>query len=239
MAITRCPAIAAADCVPAKTHFDVLAGLVDLHGATAVDVGAGDGSFARQLATSAAQVTAIEIDEDKVAAGARNAPAGVEFRLGRAENLPVESAEADLVCFMFSFHHVPAGEQVRALEECARVLRPGGRLHVVDPLPHGGMTDIVKPLEDETDVRTRSQNRLRELAMPQFRLVEQRDYVLTRTFDSFDQVVERVTSANPARAAKLAIAIDAMKRAFDQHMRPTETGFEIGQPCAMFHFERT
>jgi hypothetical protein len=74
--------------------------------------------------------------------------------------------------------------------------------------------------------------------MPQFRLVEQRDYVLTRTYDSFDQVVERVTSANPARAAKLASAIDAMKRAFDQHMRPTETGYEIEQPCAMFHFER-
>ncbi len=220
------------------THFDVLAGLVDLHGATAVDIGAGDGAFARQLAGPAARVIAIEIDEDKVATGAQHAPAGVEFRMGRAEDLPVENAAADLVCFMFSFHHVPEEEQVTALEECARVLRPGGRLHVVDPLPDGGMTDIVRPLEDETEVRTQSQNRLRRLAMPQFRLVEQRDYVLTRTFDSFDQVVERVTSANPARAAKLASAIDAMKRAFDQHMRPTAAGYEIEQPCAMFHFER-
>lgn len=233
-----CPAIAAADCVPAKTHFDVLAGLVDLHGATIVDIGAGDGAFARQLAGPAARVIAIEVDEGKVATGARNAPAGVEFRMGRAEDLPVEGAETDLVCFMFSFHHVPEGEQVRALEECARALRPGGKLHVVDPLPHGGMTDIVKPLEDETEVRTRSQNRLRQLAMSEFRLVEQRDYVLTRTFDSFDQVVERVTSANPARAAKLASAIDAMKQAFEQHTRSTEAGFEIDQPCAMFHFER-
>lgn len=221
------------------THFDVLTGLLDLNGMTAVDIGAGDGAFARQLALSAAHVTAIEVDENKVAAGARNASAGVEFRIGRAENLPLENAAADLMCFIFSFHHVPTGEQVKALEECARVLKSGGRLHVVDPLPHGGMTEIVKPLEDETDVRTRSQNRLRELSMPQFRLVVHRDYLLKRTFGSFEQVVERVTSANPARAAKVPAALDAMKQAFDRHMRPTAAGFEIEQTCAMFHFERT
>ena len=220
------------------THFEVLTGLVDLNDATAVDIGAGDGAFARQLAMSAPHVTAIEVDEEKVSKGARNASAGVEFCIGRAEDLPVESAAADLVCFIFSFHHVPAGEQVRALEECARVLRPGGRLHVVDPLPHGGMTEIVKPLEDETDVRTASQDRLRRLVMPQFRIVEQRDYILTRTFSSFDQVIERVTSADPARVARLPAVIDAVKRAFDQHARLTEAGYEIDQPCAMFHFER-
>lgn len=220
------------------THFDVLTGLVDLDRATAVDVGAGDGAFARQLASAAAHVIAIEVDEAKVAQGAQGAPDGVEFRLGRAEELPVHSAAADLVCFMFSFHHVPGDVQVQALEECARVLRSGGRLHVVDPLPQGGMTEIVKPLEDETEVRTVSQDRLRTLVMPQFRLVEHRDYVLTRSYDNFDQVVERVTSANPARVERLPAAIEAMKRAFDRHMRPTATGYELEQPCAMFHFER-
>jgi len=219
-------------------HFDVLSGLIDLHGANTLDIGAGDGAFARQLAMSAARVTAIEVDEDKVENGARNAIAGVEFRIGRAEDLPVESAVADLVCFIFSFHHVPVDDQTTALEECARALKIGGRLHVVDPLPNGGMTEIVKPLEDETDVRIVSQNRLRELAMPQFRLVDQRDYVLTRTFNSFDQVVERVTSADPARAARLPVVIDAMKLAFDQHTRSTGAGYEIDQPCVMFHFER-
>ena len=203
-----------------------------------MDVGAGDGAFARQLSASAAHVIAVEIDEDKVEKGSQAAPANVEFRIGRAENMPVEDATADLVCFMFSFHHVPAGEQVRALEECARVLRPGGRLHVADPLPEGGMTEIVKPLEDETLVRIRSQDRLRGLAMPPFRLIKQDSYVLTRAFSSFDQVVERVTSADPARAAKLPDVVDTMRQAFELHTRPTTAGYEIDQPCAMFHFER-
>ncbi len=219
-------------------HFDVLAGLVGLDGVCAVDVGAGDGAFARQLASATANVIAIEVDEARVERGAQNAPDGVEFRMGRAEELPVDSAAADLVCFIFSFHHVPGDAQTQALEECARVLRAGGRLHVVDPLPHGGMTEIVKPLEDETEVRTVSQDRLRKLAMPQFRLVEQRNYVLTRRYDSFDQVVERVTSANPARIERLPTAIKAMRQAFDQHMQPTTAGYEVEQPCAMFHFER-
>ncbi len=219
-------------------HFDVLAGMVDLRGVRAVDVGAGDGAFARQLTVPAANVVAVEIDESKVRKGTRNTTGHVEFRVGRAEDLPVESASADLVCFMFSFHHVPADAQVRALEECARVLRPGGRLHVVDPLPHGAMTEIVKPLEDETGVRTASQTRLRELAMPEFRLVEQRDYVLTRQFLDFDQVVERVTSTDPARAAKLPVAMEVMKQAFDRHARLTDAGYLIDQPCVMFHFER-
>ncbi len=219
-------------------HLDVLTGLVDLNGANAVDVGAGDGAFARQLSASAARVIALEIDEDKVEKGSQAAPAGVEFRIGRAEEIPVGDATTDLVCFMFSFHHVPAGEQAGALEECARVLRPGGRLHVADPLPEGGMTEIVKPLEDETLVRARSQDRLRGLAMPQFRLIKQGNYILTRAFSCFDQVVERVTSSDPARAARLPNVVDTMRQAFELHSRPTAAGYEIDQPCTMFHFER-
>ena len=203
-----------------------------------LDVGAGDGEFARQLAGPASSVVAVEIDEEKVRAGNATARDGVEFLLGRAECLPVHNASCDLVCFVFSFHHVASDLQAMALAECVRVLRPGGRLHVVDPLPHGGMTEIVKPLEDETLVRTRSQSLLQNLSMPQLRLIEHRTYVLKRTFEDFEQVIKRVTSSNPARATKLPEAGSSMRRAFDKHARQVEKGYEIDQPCVMFHYEK-
>jgi ubiquinone/menaquinone biosynthesis C-methylase UbiE len=220
------------------SHFDVLSSLLDVSSMQVLDIGAGDGAFAKQLASSAAHVTAVEVEETTVQQGNKGAPANLEFRLGRAEALPVADAAMDLACFIFSFHHVPDSAQQAALSESARVLKPGARLHIADPLPLGGMTEIVKPLEDETLVRTRSQARLARLQDPAFKLVEHRTYDLVRVFDSFDEVVARVVASSPARASRLPEAIQAMKSGFDRHAQPVSGGYEISQPCALFHFER-
>jgi ArsR family transcriptional regulator len=58
----------------------------------------------------------------------------VEFRLGSLEMLPVNDRELDVAVMALVLHHVP--EPARALAECARALKPGGRALIVDMLPH-------------------------------------------------------------------------------------------------------
>ncbi|MDH3664265.1 MAG: class I SAM-dependent methyltransferase, partial [Alphaproteobacteria bacterium] len=135
-------------------HLDHLTSLIDLDGHSVVDVGAGNGKFARAFARRGARVTGIEIDGDKVEIAKRAEHANVRILLGRGEDLPLDDQSADLVCFMFSFHHVPLPLQDDALAEAWRVLKPGGRLHVLDPLPGGSMSDVMAPLDDETEIRT-------------------------------------------------------------------------------------
>jgi ArsR family transcriptional regulator len=60
--------------------------------------------------------------------------ANVEIRQGDLEALPLNVGELDAAMLSLVLHYSP--DPARALTEVARVLRPGGRLLVVDMLPH-------------------------------------------------------------------------------------------------------
>jgi ArsR family transcriptional regulator len=58
----------------------------------------------------------------------------VDLRRGDLESLPLDAAQLDAATLMLVLHHLP--EPARALTEVARVVRPGGRVLLVDMLPH-------------------------------------------------------------------------------------------------------
>jgi ArsR family transcriptional regulator len=58
----------------------------------------------------------------------------VDLRRGDLEALPIDDARLDAATLMLVLHYVPEPE--RALAEVSRVLKPGGRLIMVDMLPH-------------------------------------------------------------------------------------------------------
>jgi SAM-dependent methyltransferase len=98
-------------------------------GRTALDVGCGDGAFARELrARGAARVVGCDIDPRMIARAA--AGGGVLCAVARAERLPFPDASFDLVTIVTVLAFLPEPE--RALAEIARVLKPGGRLVVGD-----------------------------------------------------------------------------------------------------------
>ena len=89
-----------------------------------VDVAAGTGKLTRTLARFAGTLVAVEPDPDLRAVIQRELP-GVEVFAGTAEELPLPTASADVVCAGQAFHWF---DMVRAPAEIARVLRPGGIL---------------------------------------------------------------------------------------------------------------
>jgi ArsR family transcriptional regulator len=58
----------------------------------------------------------------------------VQLRRGDLEALPIDDAQLDAATLMLVLHHVPEPE--RALADVARVLKPGGRVLIVDMLTH-------------------------------------------------------------------------------------------------------
>ena len=58
----------------------------------------------------------------------------VDLRRGELEALPIDDGRLDAATLMLVLHHI--AEPSKALSEVARVLKPGGRLIVVDMLPH-------------------------------------------------------------------------------------------------------
>jgi ubiquinone/menaquinone biosynthesis C-methylase UbiE len=63
------------------------------------------------------------------------------FVVGKGEAIPVESNSLDAITSVFLFHELPPKIRRRVFRECARVLKLGGRLVLVDSLQPGDRPD--------------------------------------------------------------------------------------------------
>ncbi len=115
-----------------------LGALVDLLDPTWVvgDLGCGTGQLTATLAPVVGRVIAVDESREMLdAARRRLADAGnVDVRAGSLEALPIADGTLDAAVMMLVLHHL--SEPLRALGEAARVLKPGGRLLVVDMAAH-------------------------------------------------------------------------------------------------------
>ena len=102
------------------------------------DLGAGDGSFSLLLAQSAEKVIAVDSSAKMIEfareQASRNQVKNVDYRLGDMEELPIDDALVDIVFFSQSLHH--ALHPDRAVCEAARILKPGGRIAILDLAKH-------------------------------------------------------------------------------------------------------
>ncbi len=100
------------------------------------DLGCGTGQTTAALAPFVARVVAVDDSSAMLAAARRRLSErdNVELRNGRLESLPVGDGELDAAILSLVLHFVV--DPAAVLAEVARTLRPGGRLLVVDMLPH-------------------------------------------------------------------------------------------------------
>ncbi len=127
------------DYVPGKSWKSMAEALLRLMPPLVIaDLGTGEGAFALMLAQQAAKVIAVDTSARMIEVGREQAQKhgiqNVEFRLGDMEGVPIEDGSVDLVLFSQSLHHALHPE--RAILEAWRILKPGGRILVLDLLQH-------------------------------------------------------------------------------------------------------
>jgi len=100
------------------------------------DLGCGTGRASEAIAPFVARVIAVDASAAMLQAAKKRLQPfdNVDLRRGDLEALPIDEAQLDAATLMLVLHHVT--EPARALAEVARVLKPGGRLILVDMLPH-------------------------------------------------------------------------------------------------------
>jgi SAM-dependent methyltransferase len=101
------------------------------------DLGCGTGAVTAELAPYVRQVIGIDESKAMLAAARRRLTPfdNVELRHGSLEALPLDDATLDAAVISLVLHYI--AEPVLALAEARRVLKPGGRLVVVDMMAHG------------------------------------------------------------------------------------------------------
>jgi len=112
-----------------QPYMQELVGFDDYAGQRLLEVGCGLGTDLRQFALGGAQVVGIDLSARSVRLARRHFEVYQtrgDFCNSDAENLPFASATFDVVYSFGVLHHTPHTQ--RALDECFRVLKPGGRL---------------------------------------------------------------------------------------------------------------
>ena len=172
-----------------------LAERLDLRpGRTVVDVAAGTGKLTRALVGTGARVVAVE-PLAQMRRVLQEAVPEADALEGTAEALPLPDASADAVTVAAAFHwfDIP-----RALEEFARVLRPGGALGLV-----WNVRDLRVQIHQELDVllephslavsRARDFDATEHFPQDAFGPLERAEFTHEQRFDA-DGLVERIAS---------------------------------------------
>lgn len=126
--------------VPGRSWKSLAEGLMQcLSFEVVADLGAGEGTLAQLLAQRAGRVIAVDNSQKMVEFGQglaeKHGLDNLEFRLGEIEEPPIADGTVDLAIFSQALHHAESPR--RALEEAARILKPGGRVLVLDLVQHG------------------------------------------------------------------------------------------------------
>jgi len=207
------------------SEWQVYEPLLQLDGASILELGCGKAELTRHIATNGRdrRVLALEVDEAQHALNQRISDLpNVDFRLGGAEAIPVADGSMDIVLLFKSLHHVPVDLMPMALEEIRRVLRPGGLVYVSEPVFAGAFNDILQLFHNESRVRMAAFAALESaVASGRFELVEEIFFLAPQRFADFDAFERGVIGVTHTRHHLTPEVHAEVKRRFATHQTPT------------------
>ncbi len=179
-----------------------------------LDVACGPGVVTAAVAQDASAVVGLDATEAMLEkARGRGRAAGLDnasFQIGDAESLPFGDGEFDGVVTRLSLHHFQ--NPGRAVQEMARVLKPGGRAVVVDVVadedpPKAELHNAIEILRDPTHVRMLPPSEFNGLiAAAGLKPIAVQTWDAPRRFNEWMGIVNEATRAAPLRTVVKALA---------------------------------
>lgn len=230
------------DDLPVVDHeIKVLNEMVPLSGLQLVELGCGDAAFSRTLVSRFAncRVVGLEVDLRQHQKNLLTPQDGLTFVHAGAQSIPFGDEVFDVAMMLKSLHHVPVSLMHQALNEAARVVKPGGYLYVSEPIYGGVFNDVLKLFHDEGEVRQAAQQALDEVQAENkaWTQVAQRRFKTMSLFPSFEDFEKRLIRVTYAEHSLDDETLAKVKKAFDAHM--AADGATFSRPMHVRLFKRT
>ena len=224
---------------PRRKHTEVLTSQLDVAGKRLADVGCGSGSLSHVLARKGAEVIGLDISEAalrQAKTGASDDGAAFAAALGQA--LPLPDRSLDIVIYFNALHHVPVADMELALSEVSRVLRPGGTLYIAEPLAEGPHFEVVRPVDDETEVRAAAYEALKGLQdQARWSELSETHYTASVAYESFAAFCDRRIAVCEGRRKTVEALRSALSERFAALGRQGDKGWLFDQPMRVNLFE--
>lgn len=209
--------------------------LSELNGARCVlDIGCGAGALARALTARGFDVEGIDPQSEVIDRACALVP-DATFHVASAAALPHRENSFDATVFLNSLHHVPVPDMDAALSEAGRVTRPGGLVVVVEPMAQGPLFEVLRPIDDETEIRAAAQ-----AAMDRFTLTAATNLRFDRVthYANMEAFTASLLAGDPTRAAAIEANLETLSTSIARHGKHQDAGFTLVQPMLLRSFRR-
>lgn len=135
---------------------DVYEKALSLDGKHLLELGCGEASISRAIATTGEKRTLIAMEVDQIQHNKNKQITdlpNVHFELAGGQNIPEEDDCFDAVFMFKSLHHVPIDQMDNTLNEIHRVLKPNGLAYISEPVFAGEFNEVLRLFHDEEIVR--------------------------------------------------------------------------------------
>ncbi|UFS66596.1 class I SAM-dependent methyltransferase [Paracoccus denitrificans] len=202
-----------------------------------LELGCGDGTITALLHEAGFDVTGLDPSAEALARARARLPS-VTFIEAHAEALP-ELRPFDAACFVNALHHVEPSAMTGAVLNALSILRPGGLLHVVEPLATGSFFRAMRPVEDESAIRQKAVQAVESL-ISEGRIVlrDLRRWTRESRFRDLEEFVDYLARVDPDRAALAQGNAAALARAWRDNIRVRDGKAVLVQPLVCWTLAR-
>jgi ubiquinone/menaquinone biosynthesis C-methylase UbiE len=169
-----------------ESDYEILSENIGNEDKTIIDVGCGTGDLVRWFASQNLNVTGIDVEEMLVKAKSFPKVNNEAYLIGIGQQLPFEDNFADVKTYIASFHHIPSHLMKQALNECYRVLKPQGKMILIEPVSlKNSYYEIIKLVEDEAEIQNYAYNVLVKSNEVNLKLLKEETFYLERSFQDY------------------------------------------------------
>jgi SAM-dependent methyltransferase len=220
---------------PLLTDFQLVERLSELDGQEILELGCGAARLTRMIAMTGYDRSILALEVDRIQHEKNLALSdlpNVRFVLAGAEAIPLNDESQDVVLMFKSLHHVPLEHMATALREIVRVLRPGGRALIFEPVYAGDFNEIMRLFHDERLVREAAFAAVREaVARGLFELREQFFFRAPMFFADFSEFDQRIFGATYNHFQLSSEIKTEVQERFEAHL--TKAGVSFAQPLRL------
>jgi ubiquinone/menaquinone biosynthesis C-methylase UbiE len=214
------------------TELEIMERTLPLRGARVLELGCGRAWMTRRITEefSPAAIIATEVDRiqhDKNLL-IHDLPT-VTFIYGGAQAIHQPDDSMDVVLMLKSLHHVPPERMDQALQEIARVLKPGGLAYISEPVFRGELNEITRLYNDEKTARQAAFDAVkRAVTEGTLGLKEQIFFNAPGHYRDFEHFENRMLKVTHTEHRIDQALYERIREAFMQHM--TEEGAHFLKP---------
>ena len=229
---------ARARAVKADTFGVLCEALHKVRASRVIDLGCGQGEMATRLAAAGFHMTGLDPSSAALEA-ARERSREIEYFLGSAEAAPFKNGSFDAAYFLNALHHVPPQHMRKAVLSALDLVHPDGIVVVIEPMATGSFFRAMRPVEDETEIRTQAAHVIDQLiADGEVRLLDLRRWDRENCFASLEDFVDYLVAVDPQRAETVQRNNAQLARAWRENITLRDNRACLMQPLICWTLAR-